>query len=117
MQLPPFVRSETGSVKRLVVASDLHSRKARLLPTLISLATRNNWTLSPLTARVRARWLLSALALVLLAPASGKAQKDTGRKMLFEIYKDQAGEYRWRLKAANGKIIAVPADAYKSKSA
>ncbi|HMC66419.1 MAG TPA: DUF1508 domain-containing protein [Gemmataceae bacterium] len=73
--------------------------------------------LSTLTACLAARWLLSALALVVLVPASGKAQGETGRKMLFEIYKDQAGEYRWRLKAANGKIIAVPADAYKSKSA
>ncbi len=24
----------------------------------------------------------------------------------FEIYKDAAGQYRWRLKAANGEIIA-----------
>jgi len=35
-------------------------------------------------------------------------------KLTFEVYKDKAGEYRWRLKAANGKILAVPEDAYKN---
>ncbi len=25
----------------------------------------------------------------------------------FEVYLDRAGEYRWRLKAANGEIVAV----------
>jgi hypothetical protein len=25
----------------------------------------------------------------------------------FEIYRDAAGEYRWRLKAANGRIVAA----------
>lgn len=25
----------------------------------------------------------------------------------FEIYKDRIGEYRWRLKARNGEIVAV----------
>ena len=25
----------------------------------------------------------------------------------FEVYRDRAGEYRWRLKAVNGEIVAV----------
>jgi hypothetical protein len=25
----------------------------------------------------------------------------------FQIYKDRAGQYRWRLKARNGEIVAV----------
>ena len=33
----------------------------------------------------------------------------------FEIYKDAAGEYRFRLRAPNGEIIAV-SESYKSKS-
>lgn len=33
----------------------------------------------------------------------------------FELYKDAAGKYRFRLKAANGQIIAV-GEAYESKS-
>lgn len=32
----------------------------------------------------------------------------------FELYKDRAGEYRFRLKAANGEIVAV-SEGYKSK--
>ena len=31
----------------------------------------------------------------------------------FEVYRDKAGEYRFRLKAANGKIIAV-SEGYKA---
>ncbi|MBN1432025.1 MAG: YegP family protein [Methanomicrobiaceae archaeon] len=34
----------------------------------------------------------------------------------FEVYTDNAGEYRFRLKAPNGKIIAV-GEGYSSKSA
>jgi len=32
----------------------------------------------------------------------------------YEIYKDAAGKYRWRLKAPNGEIIAS-SEAYESK--
>ncbi len=32
----------------------------------------------------------------------------------FEVYKDKAGEYRFRLKAPNGEIIAV-GEGYKNK--
>jgi len=34
----------------------------------------------------------------------------------FEIYKDKAGEYRFRLKAGNGEII-LASEGYKKKSA
>jgi len=33
----------------------------------------------------------------------------------FEVYKDKAGEYRFRLKASNGQIILV-GEGYKAKS-
>jgi len=33
----------------------------------------------------------------------------------FEVYKDARGEYRFRLKAANGEIIAT-GEGYKSKA-
>jgi len=32
----------------------------------------------------------------------------------FEIYKDSAGKFRWRLRAANGEIIAT-SEAYQVK--
>jgi uncharacterized protein YegP (UPF0339 family) len=33
----------------------------------------------------------------------------------FEIYKDKRGEYRFRLKAGNGKIVAT-GESYKTKA-
>lgn len=33
----------------------------------------------------------------------------------FEIFKDVAGEYRWRLRADNGKIIADSGEGYVNK--
>lgn len=33
------------------------------------------------------------------------------------IYQDRAGEWRWRLKAANGKIVADSSEGYKRRSA
>lgn len=33
---------------------------------------------------------------------------------MFEIYQDKAGEWRWRYKAANGRIMADGAEGYAS---
>ena len=35
--------------------------------------------------------------------------------MKYEIYQDKRGEWRWRLKAANGKILAVSSEGYNGK--
>jgi uncharacterized protein YegP (UPF0339 family) len=34
----------------------------------------------------------------------------------FFIYKDNKGEWRWRFRAENNKIIAVSSESYKNKS-
>ncbi len=34
----------------------------------------------------------------------------------FQIFKDRAGEYRWRLRADNNEIIADSTEGYKAKS-
>jgi uncharacterized protein YegP (UPF0339 family) len=34
----------------------------------------------------------------------------------FELYKDHAGEYRWRLQAGNNRIIADSGEGYNSKA-
>jgi len=34
----------------------------------------------------------------------------------FEFYLDKAGEWRWRRKANNGKIIAASTEGYKNRS-
>ena len=33
----------------------------------------------------------------------------------FEIYKDTSGDWRWRLRARNGRIVADSAEGYASK--
>lgn len=38
-----------------------------------------------------------------------------GRKQRFELFRDVAGEWRWRLIAANGNIIADSGEGYSSK--
>ncbi len=34
----------------------------------------------------------------------------------FELYKDNAGEFRWRLQAANNEIIADSSEGYVNKA-
>ncbi len=36
--------------------------------------------------------------------------------MHFQIYLDQGGEYRWQLKASNGKTLAESSEGYVNKS-
>lgn len=33
----------------------------------------------------------------------------------FEVYRDEAGEYRWRLRADNGEIVAQSSEGYSRK--
>ena len=35
----------------------------------------------------------------------------------FELYKDARGEFRFRLKAGNGEVIAVASEGYTTKAA
>jgi uncharacterized protein YegP (UPF0339 family) len=37
-------------------------------------------------------------------------------KLKFELYEDSAKEHRWRLKSANGKILATGGQGYQAKS-
>jgi len=43
-----------------------------------------------------------------------KGETEMSAMPKFEIYQDTAGKYRFRLKAANGEVIAV-GEAYESK--
>ncbi len=36
--------------------------------------------------------------------------------MTFEVYKDAKGEFRWRLKASNGQIVATGGQGYSAKA-
>ncbi|MER7245964.1 YegP family protein [Kribbella sp. NPDC000426] len=35
----------------------------------------------------------------------------------FELYKDKSGEFRFRLKAGNGEVIATSSESYTTKAA
>ena len=37
-------------------------------------------------------------------------------KSKIEIYEDASGEYRWRMKASNGRIVAVGGEGFTRKS-
>lgn len=59
------------------------------------------------------RWLFSA---VLLAGSLGAVAHAADEKLKFEVYKDKGGEFRWRLKAANGEPLATAGESYKAKT-
>ena len=69
-------------------------------------------------------WLLSgaaALALTALGalfptPSLQAQEKPEARKLKFEVYQDARMEYRWRLKAGNGEILATAGQGYKAKA-
>lgn len=38
-----------------------------------------------------------------------------GESDTFDVYKDKRGEFRWRRKASNGKIVGASSESYKSR--
>jgi len=74
------------------------------------------------------RWRLKAANGMVVAVASegykAKADrdkaialiKDGADKLTFEVFEDSAKEYRWRLKAGNGEILATAGEGYKNKT-
>ena len=59
---------------------------------------------------------LGVLLFLLLGTAGNErlAAQEAG-KLKFEVYQDAAKEFRWRLKAANGEILATAGEGYKAK--
>jgi uncharacterized protein YegP (UPF0339 family) len=55
------------------------------------------------------------LAAVTLAALTGTGLA-AETKLTFEMYPDAKDEYRWRLKGANGKVIATSGQGYKAKA-
>jgi uncharacterized protein YegP (UPF0339 family) len=66
---------------------------------------------------IRGVWCMVGIALAAGAlvglPAHGRAQSKEG--LHFEIYQDAQKEYRWRLKDADGKVLATAGQGYKAK--
>lgn len=46
---------------------------------------------------------------------SGRSGR-VGAMLTFEVYKDKAGEWRWRLLAANHKVIADSSEGYQHQA-
>src|SRR4051812_38626262 len=80
----------------------------------------------------RPRWMWIALATAVLGlgyaasmprsavraadpPKAGEAKPEAKPDATFEVYKDHAGEYRWRLRTANKQVIATSGEGYKEK--
>ena len=59
---------------------------------------------------------LTALLPIVDAHASGLAPGSSAG-LKFQMYRDSKGGYRWKLKAANGKVIATGGEAYTTKAA
>ena len=55
-----------------------------------------------------------AVAVLALVPIGIRAAR--ADKLKFEMYKDNAMEFRWRLKAANGETLATSGQGYKAKA-
>jgi uncharacterized protein YegP (UPF0339 family) len=64
--------------------------------------------------------VLAAAGLFALTAAPRPAvarQPDKKSAATFEVYKDKAGEYRWRLRTTNTQVIATSGEGYSSKRA
>src|SRR5215218_4565936 len=60
--------------------------------------------------------LMAATALPLrYSRAADAAAPERKPKATFEVYQDKSGEYRWRLRAQNTKVLATGSEGYKEK--
>jgi uncharacterized protein YegP (UPF0339 family) len=67
----------------------------------------------------RRQWIgvtAGALAGGLVAPGAVATALGAAAGLTFEIYDDAKQEFRWRLKAANGQVIATAGQGYKAKA-
>jgi uncharacterized protein YegP (UPF0339 family) len=58
---------------------------------------------------------LSAAGVLRGVPATASKTTNEAGQNTFQIYQDRRGEYRWRLRASNGEIIADGNEGYSSK--
>src|SRR5687768_16399718 len=59
--------------------------------------------------------LMAGLATPFVASRVSAAAADKKAAATFEVYQDKGGEYRWRLRAQNGNILATASEGYKEK--
>ena len=73
----------------------------------------------PRTLTIWLAALMVAAALLTFIPTrpAAAAEPDKKSAATFEVYKDKGGEFRWRLRMQNTKVIASSGEGYSSKSA
>lgn len=59
---------------------------------------------------------LASIAALLLAPFPLSLHAQDKDRLKFEIFQDTAKEFRWRLKAGNGEVLATAGQGYKAKA-
>jgi uncharacterized protein YegP (UPF0339 family) len=64
----------------------------------------------------RRNWFGAALGTLAAGAAATGLASELRAGATFEVYQDARKEYRWRLKAANGQVIATSGQGYKSKA-
>jgi len=68
------------------------------------------------------RWVVLPLAMALAMGLAGwqkaaaQATKDSKAKATFELYKDKGGDFRFRLKDDDGKLLAMAVKGYRTKA-
>lgn len=66
---------------------------------------------------LRRRWLGAVAGGLAVAGAGATAPAHAASAgATFEIYQDARKEYRWRLKASNGQVVATSGQGYKSRA-
>jgi uncharacterized protein YegP (UPF0339 family) len=61
--------------------------------------------------------IVASTGLIALSRPATAAAPEKKADATFEVYKDKAGEFRWRLRMKNTKVIATSGEGYSSKSA
>jgi uncharacterized protein YegP (UPF0339 family) len=65
---------------------------------------------------ITARLLCLAACHMILFGVAGAARGEEAGKLKFELYQDAKNEFRWRLKASNGAVLATAGQGYKDKA-
>ncbi|MDX2057293.1 MAG: DUF1508 domain-containing protein [Gemmatimonadales bacterium] len=58
----------------------------------------------------------AALQVAALALAGSSVAEAEGAELQFELYRTRNGDFRWRLKSANGRILAQSSEGYQSRA-
>lgn len=80
----------------------------------MNFSRRRAWVAAPI-ALALAAWAVPLVPGTVTRAADKPADKPAAAMATFEVYKDKAGEHRWRLRAANRNVIATSGDGYKDK--